>query len=164
MHNCLHMIMSSLVAFVIDDVQLARAKQVNEQNKNSRCQKNQECARDKQFEMDCMALTAAREAAEELQEKELKEAQKREARQYADHLKAVMGRLNADESARNAQYKAEEDAEWAKREAGWKREEDLRKRLWNRVHEERQQQLMEKGMFDLQLMIKSSSKFYTSCF
>jgi hypothetical protein len=154
MHNCLHMIMSSLVAFVIGDVQLARAKQVNEQNKNSRCQKNQEFERDKQFEADCMALTAAREAAETLQEKELKDAQKREARQYADHLKAVMGRLNADESARNAQYKAEEDAEWAKREAGWKREEDLRKRLWNRVHEERQQQLMEKGMFDLQLMIK----------
>lgn len=163
MHNRLHMIMSSSVTFAIDGVQLARAKAINEQNKNSRCQKNQEYERDKQFEADCMAMTAAREAAEALQEKELKDAQKREARQYADHLKAVMGRLNADESARNAQYKAEEDAEWAKREAGWKREEDLRKRLWNRVHEERQQQLMEKGMFDLQLMIKSSSKFHTSC-
>lgn len=164
MHNRLHMIMSSSVNFAMDGVQLARAKAINEQNKSSRCQKNRECERDKQFEADCMALTAAREAAEALQEKELKDAQKREARQYADHLKAVMGRLNADESARNAQYKAEEDAEWAKREAGWKREEDMRKRLWNRVHEERQQQLMEKGMFNLQSMIKSSSKFHTSCF
>lgn len=111
-----------------------------------------------------MAMTAAREAAEALQEKELKDAQKREAKQYADHLKAVMGRLNADESARNAQFKAEEDAEWAKREAGWKREEDLRKRLWNRVHEERQQQLMEKGISDLQSMMKSPPQFILHVF
>lgn len=92
-----------------------------------------------------MAMTAAREAAEILQEKELKDSQRREAKQYAAHLQAIVGRLAADESIRNAAYKAEEDAEWAKKEAGWKREEDQRKRLWDRVHEERQQQLLEKG-------------------
>ncbi len=92
-----------------------------------------------------MAMTAAREAAEILQEKELKDSQRREAKQYAAHLQAIVGRLAADESIRNAAYKAEEDAEWAKKEAGWKREEDQRKRLWDRVHEERQQQLFEKG-------------------
>lgn len=122
---------------------------MNEANKNQKCQKNQEAARDKQFDADCMAMTAAREAAEALQEKELKDAQRREAKQYAAHLQAVMGRLQADESVRNAAFKAEEDAEWAKREAGWKREEELRQRLWNRVHEERQQQLLEKGLIPL---------------
>lgn len=103
-----------------------------------------------------MALTAAREAHEILQEKELKDAQRREAMQYANHLKALMGKLGVDESVRNAQFKAEEDAEWAKREAGWKREEDQRQRLWARVHEERQNQLREKGMlFKLRIKILS---------
>jgi hypothetical protein len=108
--------------------------------------KNKEQDADKRFDAECRALHEAREAHEILQEKELKEAQKREAKQYAAHLQALMSRLSADDSMRNAQFKAEEDAEWAKREAGWKREEDQRQRLWNRVHEERQNQLREKGM------------------
>ncbi|CAM6009962.1 unnamed protein product [Sphagnum balticum] len=124
--------------------QLEKAKAVDEFNKNQKGHRNAETARDKQFEADCMAMTAAREAAEILQEKELKDSQRREAKQYAAHLQAIVGRLAADESIRNAAYKAEEDAEWAKKEAGWKREEDQRKRLWDRVHEERQQQLLEK--------------------
>ena len=107
--------------------------------------KNKEQDADKKFETECMAVTAAREAHEILQEKELKEAQRREAKQYAAHLQALASRLRADDSFRNAQFKAEEDAEWAKREAGWKREEDQRQRLWQRVHEERQDQLREKG-------------------
>lgn len=120
-----------------------------EANKGLRCTKNREQDADKKFEAECMAMTAAREAHEILQEKELKDAQKREAMQYAAHLKSLMGRLNADESIKLAQFKAEEDAEWAKREAGWKREEDQRQRLWARVHEERQNQLKEKGLFQL---------------
>ncbi len=124
---------------------MEKAKAVDEFNKNQKGHRNAETARDKQFEADCMAMTAAREAAEILQEKELKDSQRREAKQYAAHLQAIVGRLAADESIRNAAYKAEEDAEWAKKEAGWKREEDQRKRLWDRVHEERQQQLLEKG-------------------
>jgi len=127
-------------------MQDAKAKAVQEANKGLRCTKNREHDADKKFEAECMAMTAAREAHEILQEKELKDAQRREAMQYANHLKALMGRLSADESIKNAQFKAEEDAEWAKREAGWKREEDQRQRLWARVHEERQNQLREKGM------------------
>ena len=73
---------------------------------------------DKKFETECMALTAAREAHEILQEKELKEAQRREAKQYAAHLQALASRLRADDSFRNAQFKAEEDAEWAKQRLG----------------------------------------------
>uniref|UniRef100_A0A7I4A9K8 Trichohyalin-plectin-homology domain-containing protein n=1 Tax=Physcomitrium patens TaxID=3218 RepID=A0A7I4A9K8_PHYPA len=122
----------------------ARNKSIQATNQGLRCTRNGENDADKRFEAECAALTAAREAQEILQEKELKDAQKREAKQYANHLKAVAARLSADDSFRNAQFKAEEDAESAKREAGWKREEDQRQRLWNRVHEERQNQLREK--------------------
>ncbi|KAG0553792.1 hypothetical protein M758_12G040400 [Ceratodon purpureus] len=121
-----------------------RAQMTQQANINLRGTKNKEVDADKKFEAECRAMQEAQEAHEILQEKELKEAQKREAKQYAAHLQALMGRLNADDSMRNAQFKAEEDAEWAKREAGWKREEDQRQRLWKRVHEERQNQLREK--------------------
>lgn len=124
-----------------------RAKMTQQANIGLRGTKNKEVDADKKFEAECIALQAAREAHEILQEKELKEAQKREAKQYASHLQALMGKINSDDSFRNAQFKAEEDAEWAKREAGWKREEDQRQRLWQRVHEERQNQLREKGTF-----------------
>ncbi|CAM6096595.1 unnamed protein product [Calypogeia fissa] len=110
----------------------------NEANKGMQQDRfNKEKADDKER----LAYQMGREAAEVEAEQELKASHKREARDFSNYLSNMMAKQKANDLARDAVIKAEEDEEWDKREAAWKRSEDARQSLWCRVHEERQQQL-----------------------
>ncbi|KAL2636267.1 hypothetical protein R1flu_007746 [Riccia fluitans] len=100
---------------------------------------DQEKAEDKER----LAQNLAKEAADQKAEEELKASHRREAREFGAHLRNMMNKQKADELAANTIFKAAEDAEWDKREAAWKKNEDARQRLWCRVHEERQLQIAE---------------------
>ncbi|KAL3679916.1 hypothetical protein R1sor_022872 [Riccia sorocarpa] len=105
----------------------------------TKCRLDQEKAEDKER----LAQNLTKEAADQKAEDELKASHKREARDFGAHLRNMMNKQKADDLAANAIFKAAEDAEWDKREAAWKKNEDARQRLWCRVHEERQLQIAE---------------------
>ncbi|BBN19396.1 hypothetical protein MPTK1_8g10350 [Marchantia polymorpha subsp. ruderalis] len=120
-----------------------RARHTQQYNEANKGMKQHNIDQEKAQDRDRLAKNLEKEAADQLAEEELKASHRREARDYAAHLRNMMNRQKADDLAADAVFKAKEDEEWDKREAVWKKNEDARQRLWCRVHEERQLQIAE---------------------
>eukprot|EP00249_Psilotum_nudum_P006307 c19623_g1_i1 orf=106-1569(+) len=118
-----------------------RANDLLAYNEQCRAQKLAEMQDQKDYDAHIIAMVAERDAAEELQEKQLKEDQRREAIAYASQLKSAMERRKKQDAELEAMIKAEVDEECHRQDAASYHQEESRKRLFDRVHEERQAQI-----------------------
>ncbi|MCO5612174.1 hypothetical protein L7F22_066436 [Adiantum nelumboides] len=118
-----------------------KAKRMLLYNEHNRAKKLAEAQEEKKYDAHMIAMVAEREAEEERQEKELREAQRREARAYAAQLKAVIDRQKMEDDELEAVIKAELAEDWRKRDERTQRHEDARKHLYDEVYEGRSSQI-----------------------
>eukprot|EP00250_Pteridium_aquilinum_P024937 c29858_g1_i1 orf=56-1327(-) len=118
-----------------------KARQMLLYNDHNRAKKLADAQEEKKYDAHMIAMVAEREAEEERQERELREAQRREAKAYAAQLKAAIDRQKVEDDELEAVIKAELEEDWRKRDEQTRQHEDARKRLHDEVYEGRHSQI-----------------------
>eukprot|EP01018_Ginkgo_biloba_P032943 Gb_06340 [translate_table: standard] len=122
-------------------MEIQNSRELEDYNDRCRAQKQDEYRQEKEYDARMSLLIAEMEAADELQEKKLKENQKREAREYAAQLKDALDRQKSDDAELEAMINSELDQEWRRKDAHNYEQELVRKGLYDQVDEQRKAQI-----------------------
>eukprot|EP01012_Entosiphon_sulcatum_P035438 TRINITY_DN4497_c0_g1_i1.p1 TRINITY_DN4497_c0_g1~~TRINITY_DN4497_c0_g1_i1.p1 ORF type:complete len:490 (+),score=166.96 TRINITY_DN4497_c0_g1_i1:91-1560(+) len=120
---------------------IALGRRNKEYNLAMRTAKEAEARREKEEDMRLLNELIEKIRFEEEQDQELKRHNRQEARKYMEALRAQMGQDADNEAYMEKLWQQENDKEWAKREAVWKRDQEARDNLLREVFEERKLQL-----------------------